>query len=113
MVIGDVPAAVQIWLVREGRATIFKLAHRPEFDGHSPGTLLTHWMMSELCSRGEITEVDLGRGDDAYKRQWLHESSFRVGLIACNPASVRGLYRIASDVLPTRIARFVRRKEHA
>ena len=32
------PVAAQIWLVCGGAATIFKLAHDPAFDRHSPGT---------------------------------------------------------------------------
>jgi CelD/BcsL family acetyltransferase involved in cellulose biosynthesis len=107
--IDGAPAAAQIWLVRDRRATIFKLAHAPAFDTHSPGTILTHWLLSELCGRGEISELDLGRGDDAYKRLWLGESDFRSGILACNPARFTGLYHIMRDIWPTRAHALLRR----
>lgn len=65
------PVAVQIWLVCERKATIFKLAHREGVKGLSPGTLLTHWMLSTLVREEGLAEVDFGRGDDVYKRDWL------------------------------------------
>ena len=109
LTIDSKPAAAQVWLVRNGRATIFKLAHSSEFDAHSPGTLLTHWLLSELCSRGEIQELDFGRGDDGYKRLWVHESNFRMGMIACNPRSLAGLYYTIKDIVPTRAALLLQR----
>jgi CelD/BcsL family acetyltransferase involved in cellulose biosynthesis len=97
---GDQVAAAQLWLVRAGSATIFKLAHRSEFAAYSPGTLLTHWMFSDLLPRQEIKRVDFGRGDDFYKRDWLNYCAFRKGVIACNPANLAGLRDIATEILP-------------
>jgi hypothetical protein len=41
--IDEVPAAAQIWLVQDQRATIFKLAHDPAFDRQSPAHPLGPW----------------------------------------------------------------------
>jgi CelD/BcsL family acetyltransferase involved in cellulose biosynthesis len=107
--IDETAVAAQIWLVRNRRATLFKLAHRQEFEAHSPGTLLTHWSLAELCSRDGVSEVDLGRGDDAYKKVWLRERSTRLGLVAGNMMTARGLFYAVKDVLPTRVAALARR----
>ena len=104
------PVAAQIWLVREGAATIFKLAHDPAFDRHSPGTLLTHWILRLLHERDGVREVDFGRGDDAYKRLWLSHCQAREGLLAANPRTLKGLLSVAVDILPARFKRFLRQK---
>jgi CelD/BcsL family acetyltransferase involved in cellulose biosynthesis len=101
--IDGTPAAAQIWLVLGGRATIFKLAQDPGFDKLSPGTLLTHWMISRMIDRDHVTEIDFGRGDDRYKRDWFGQCRYREGFIACNPGSIGGLYDAMRLVLPTRI----------
>jgi hypothetical protein len=101
--------AAQLWLVRGRDATIFKLAHRPEFSRFSPGTLLTHWMFSQLVPALNLKRVDFGRGDDRYKRDWLRFCTFRRGIIACNPTSLAGLRDIAIDIFPTWGARMMRR----
>lgn len=108
--IDGVPAAAQIWLVRQDRATIFKLAHDPAFDRQSPGTLLTHWMLRRLYEQGEARQVDFGRGDDGYKRLWLRFCQDREGVLAANPRTLKGLLAVAADILPSRAAKRLRKK---
>lgn len=107
------PAAAQIWLVQQGRATIFKLAHDPAFDRQSPGTLLTHWMLELLHEQDGVREVDFGRGDDTYKRLWLGLCQDRVGVLAANPRTLKGLLAVAADILPSKAAKFLRRRATA
>jgi hypothetical protein len=95
--------AAQIWLLKDGKATIFKLAHREGFTGLSPGTLLTHWMLKTVCRKENVQEFDFGRGDDAYKREWLSNVRLRHGLIAANRKSRKGLVTILREIYPTRI----------
>jgi CelD/BcsL family acetyltransferase involved in cellulose biosynthesis len=106
------PAAAQIWLVQQGRATIFKLAHDPAFDRHSPGTLLTHWMLGLLHAQDSVRDVDFGRGDDTYKRLWLGLCQKREGVLAANPRTLKGLLAVATDILPSRIIKTMRRPAH-
>ena len=106
--IGDAPAAAQIWLVQDGGATIFKLAHDPAFDRQSAGTLLTHWAFGRLCGQDGVRDVDFGRGDDAYKRLWLSSTRDRVGLLAANPKSFKGMTTVLFDILPAKIAAALR-----
>jgi len=110
--IEGVPAAAQIWLVRQDRATIFKLAHDPAFDRQSPGTLLTHWMLRLLHEDG-VRHVDFGRGDDSYKRLWLRFCQDREGVLAANPRTLKGLLAIAADIMPSRVAKLLRGKAGA
>ena len=107
--INGTPAAAQVWLVQGARATIFKLAHDPAFDRHSVGTLLTHWILQKLQDAG-VREVDFGRGDDSYKRQWLGARRDRLGLLAANPRSLKGLVTLFRDILPSRFKTILRRK---
>jgi hypothetical protein len=106
--IDEVPAAAQIWLVQDQRATIFKLAHDPAFDRQSPGTLLTHWALGQLHDQSGVREVDFGRGDDGYKRLWLSSTRDRVGILAANPASLKGLATVIFDILPSKFAASLR-----
>jgi len=104
MILAERPVAAQIWLVCGRKATIFKLAHREDATEYSPGTLLTHWMMSTLIPEENLREIDFGRGDDAYKRDWLGQKRERIGVIAGNRKSAAGLAAIVRDILPTRIS---------
>lgn len=106
--IDGTPAAAQIWLVQGQRATIFKLAHDPAFDRQSPGTLLTHWVLHQLHDQAGVCDVDFGRGDDSYKRLWLSATRDRVGLLAANPASLKGLATVIFDILPSKLAACLR-----
>lgn len=102
--IDGIPAAAQIWLVRPPRATIFKLAHDPAFDKHSPGSLLTRWMIGQIWESDGAREFDFGRGNDDYKKLWLKNCRFRYGVIAVNPRSPEGAWRYVTEVVPTRLA---------
>ncbi|HSS12481.1 MAG TPA: GNAT family N-acetyltransferase [Rhizomicrobium sp.] len=108
--IDGAPAAAQIWLVQQHRATIFKLAHDPAFDRQSPGTLLTHWMLGFLYDKDGVRQVDFGRGDDTYKRLWLANCQDREGVLAANPRSLKGLLAVAADILPSRVVKYLRPK---
>ena len=97
------PAAAQVWLVRPPRATIFKLAHDPAFDQHSPGSLLTHWMIRQIREIDGVCEFDFGRGNDDYKKLWLKNCRFRYGAVAVDPRSLQGAWRYMTEVVPTRL----------
>ena len=105
----DVVAAAQIWLVRGRRATIFKLAHRQAFAQLSPGTLLTHWLLQSICRESLPWEIDFGRGDDGYKRDWLKNRRQRYGSISANWRSGAGIKALVSQIYPTRLTRLLKK----
>lgn len=79
------PVAVQVWAVDHGRATVLKLAHDEAFKPLSPGTVLTALMLRRLLEQEQVTEIDFGRGDDAYKQGWAAHRRQRIGLLLVNP----------------------------
>jgi hypothetical protein len=89
------PVAAQIWLVSGGRAQIVKLAHDNDWPHGSIGTLLTAELMKYVIETDKVHEIDYLIGDDAYKRDWMPLRRERLGLIAFNPGSLRGLLEAA------------------
>jgi CelD/BcsL family acetyltransferase involved in cellulose biosynthesis len=89
------PAAAQIWITAGGRATIFKLAYDERFKAHSPGSLLTAHMAQAAIEADGVREIDFGRGDDPYKRDWLSRRRERCGLLVFNPRTAAGLLQAA------------------
>ena len=101
--------AAQLWILDGRRATIAKLAHDEAARRLSPGTVLTAHMMRTALEAGEVDEVDLGRGDDPYKRLWLPRARPVRALVACNPATPAGLAAAARHLLPPLLRRMAGR----
>ena len=88
---GETPIAAQYWSVARGSATILKLAHDEQFKSISPGTVLTAATIRELIEVDGVTELDFGRGDDPYKRDWASHRRPRIGLVTLKPWTPTGL----------------------
>jgi hypothetical protein len=86
--------AAQFWVVRGDWAAVLKLAHDEAEKAQSPGTVLTAQVIEALMNDA-ITELDFGRGDDAYKASWTTNRRQRVGVVLANPATLPGLALIA------------------
>lgn len=97
--VGETPAAAQFWIVEPGRATVLKLAHDEDFKAHSPGTVLTAWMIRHMIEHEHVSEIDFGRGDDPYKQGWVAERRQRTGLLLINPRYPRGMVALGRHAL--------------
>lgn len=86
--------AAQIWLIHEGRASIFKLAYRESHKSYSPGSLLTAHLMRAAMENDNVKIVDYLTGDDAYKREWMSSQRSRMGIIALNKKHPAGVFSI-------------------
>ena len=97
--IGGVPAAAQFWIVEHGTAMVLKLAHDEAFKAHSPGTVLTAWMIRHMIEQDHVTALDFGRGDDPYKQGWVSDRRQRIGLLLINPFRPAGLIALVRHAL--------------
>ncbi len=79
------PLAAQYWVVSGGQASLLKLAHDEAARAASPGTALTAWMIRGLIDDDQVTALDLGRGDDAYKALWVEQRRQRFGVMVTDP----------------------------
>lgn len=94
--------AAQIWFVYEGKASIFKLAYRPEFQAYSPGTLLTAHLMRHVLSIDQVRLVDFGTGDEPYKADWMNYKNTRYTITSFHTQTVSGkLAQLRYQWLPT------------
>jgi hypothetical protein len=97
--IDGVPAAAQFWFVEHGQATVLKLAHDEAFKAHSPGTVLSAWMIRHMIEQEHVTALDFGRGDDPYKQGWVTARRQRIGLLLINPLRPGGMAALARHTL--------------
>lgn len=84
------PIAAQLWLIAGQRAQIVKLAQVEGWPHGSVGTVLTARMAQHAIDVDRVRELDYLIGDDAYKRDWTPMRRERHGIVAFNPARLRG-----------------------
>ncbi len=84
--------AAQLWLVKGGKANIFKLAYVEGFERFSAGSVLTAGLMRHVIDVDHVQEVDYLTGDDAYKRDWMSHRRERWGLVAFDDRTPVGLW---------------------
>jgi hypothetical protein len=89
----DKAIAAQFWLVKDGKASIFKLAYVDGVERFSAGSALTSAMMEHVIDVDQVREVDYLTGDDAYKRDWMSRRRERLGIVAFNPMRIMGIWK--------------------
>ncbi len=107
--VGDVAVAVQFWFVIEGKAYIFKLAYDEDFAKLSAGTILTSQLFRHALDQDKVVEIDYLTGDDGYKRGWMTHRRERVGIIACDRRTLRGMIRSLVESVGDLRRRFIPR----
>lgn len=89
--LGDVPIASQLWLVRRGKAQIYKLAYDEDYKRFSAGSVLSAEMMRRALDVDQVLDVDYLTGDDGYKADWMSNRRVRKGLVAFDLRTPQGL----------------------
>lgn len=92
------PIAAQLWIVANGRASIYKLAYDSEFSRLSPGSLLTATLMRQAIDEDRVEEVDYLTGDDPYKSAWMTHRRERWGLVAYDHLTLGGSWLLARQL---------------
>jgi CelD/BcsL family acetyltransferase involved in cellulose biosynthesis len=91
--------AAQLWLVHDGKASIYKLAYVEGFERYSAGSVLTHALMQHVIDVDQVQEVDYLTGDDGYKQDWMSHRRERRGIVAFDLRTLRGLALAARHVV--------------
>ncbi|MFY9510541.1 MAG: GNAT family N-acetyltransferase [Rubrivivax sp.] len=105
------PIAAQLWIVKHGRALIYKLAYDEEYKRFSAGSVLSAELMRRAIDGDGVVDVDYLTGDDDYKRDWMSTRRQRVGLVAFRTGSLTGELSRAKHVLGKLRARWRARKQ--
>ncbi|MDO8989981.1 MAG: GNAT family N-acetyltransferase [Sideroxyarcus sp.] len=108
------PVAAQIWIVANGKASIFKLAYDEAHAGYSPGTLLTAHLMKHAIDRDTVAEIDYLIGDDEHKKSWMNHRRERWGIVAYNPKTVMGFALLTREIIGRMVRKAIQmaRPEH-
>ncbi|HKY02030.1 MAG TPA: GNAT family N-acetyltransferase, partial [Burkholderiales bacterium] len=116
------PVAAQIWFVKDGVASIYKLAYDEAFASRGVGTVLTAALFEYCLDQDRVREIDFLTGDESYKAEWMSRRRAREGVIAFNPTTLHGLLnggahfgsRLTAPLLGfTAKARFGKTNKHA
>jgi hypothetical protein len=84
------PVAAQMWFVDNDTAYIFKLAHCPEAEKLSLGSLLTAEMVNYVIKHDHVNKIDFLTGNDNYKKDWMTKSRPLYRLLAFNVNTFQG-----------------------
>lgn len=90
MYVAGAPVAAQLWFVKGGIASIFKLSYDEAFAKYSVGSILTAAMMKQVMDVDRVSIVDFLSGDDSYKKEWMSHSRKRYRIRVYNKHSWRG-----------------------
>lgn len=97
------PAAAQLWFVKDGTASIYKLAYDSRFARLGVGTVLSGALFEQVLDVDKVSEIDFLTGDDAYKAEWMSHRRELLALLAFDTRSLHGQLLAARHFLPRRI----------
>tara|TARA_R110001599_G_scaffold205618_5_gene402943 strand:- start:1411 stop:2493 length:1083 start_codon:yes stop_codon:yes gene_type:complete len=103
------PLAAQLWIVANGKASIYKVAYDEAYKQFAPGTLVTSALMEHVLTKDAVQEVDYMIGDDKYKQTWMNHRRERWGILAYNPRNMRGLYGLVREMAGKTAKEWVKR----
>ncbi|GMQ88574.1 MAG: hypothetical protein BMS9Abin09_0002 [Gammaproteobacteria bacterium] len=86
------PVAAELYILFNGQAISYKGAYDPDYRKQSPATVLQMFAFKHLIEVDGVSEINLGYGDEPYKKRWLSQRRDLTGILAFNPRSARGLW---------------------
>ena len=92
----DQPVATEIHILFNGQATSYKGAYDPTYRKYSPASVLRIFVIQYLMEVDKVREMDMGYGDQPYKKSWLSRGRWLTGVVAFNPWSFTGLKQLSS-----------------
>ena len=108
--IDDQPAAMQIWLVHQNKACIYKLAHDERYRHFSVGSILTAHLLEHVIDTDHVEEVDFLNGDESYKQDWMSDRREYWGIIAYSRQTFKGQFACLLQKSARQIKRYLTAK---
>lgn len=96
--LNNVAIAVQLWIVADNTAYIYKLAYDENYKQYGAGTMLTTKLMKYVIDHDKVEVVDYLCGDDPYKKDWMSHRRERWGILAFNTLSLRGRWEMTKEM---------------
>lgn len=104
-----IAVAAQLWTIDRGTALIHKLAHDAAYDALSPGTLLSHHMFRDAIDNDQVSRIDYGTGNNAYKADWMESQRTLYRIDAWNPRFASAWYAAYRSHISSLVGRWLRR----
>lgn len=86
----DQPVATEVYILFNGQATSYKGGYDPAYKKYSPASVLRIFTIKHLMEVDGVSEIDFGYGDQPYKKNWLSQGRWLMGVLAFNPHSLTG-----------------------
>ena len=85
------PAAAQLWITANRKATIYKLAYDEKYAEFGVGSILSRELFRIAMDEDRVTEIDYGVGSEPYKKDWMSSVRRIEGVHALNSHTAMGL----------------------
>ena len=103
------PAAVQLWIVSAGVARCVRIWSDPAHAALPVDDMLTERLVAHLLDVDAVRELDFGSIESEYARNWAPQTRKRVGIIAFNPRTWRGIKGAVRHIALPKLLAFPRR----
>lgn len=99
--INNKPIACEKWVVWNGIAYGWDGIYDLEYSKDSPGTIINKEIIEYMIDEEKVSEIDMGIGDDEYKKIWAPKRRERRQLVIYN-RHLRGViyYSVGSKIIP-------------
>ena len=104
--VDSTPAAAQLWITAQGKATIYKLAYYEKYAEFGVGSILSRELFRIAMDEDRVEEIDYGVGSEAYKKDWMSSVRQICGVRAFNMRTPAGLLHNAVDTTKAAIKKW-------